>query len=120
MSSTQPTTGTPLQLVLASLLRADFLVLLRNRRALLLSIVLPVFILITTNSSKSTHNFGGALFIVGLAIAYGLASASILGYALTVARDRDQGVFQRLRVTPAPTWTIMTSRLAMQGLANLI
>jgi ABC-2 type transport system permease protein len=37
-----------------------------------------------------------------------------------VARDREQGVFQRLRVTPAPTWTIMTSRLAMQVLANLL
>ena len=94
--------------------------LLKNRRALLLSIILPVFILFTTNSSKATHNFGGALFIIGLAVAYGLASASILGYSLTVARDRDQGVFQRLRVTPAPTWTIMTSRLAMQVLANLI
>jgi ABC-2 type transport system permease protein len=39
---------------------------------------------------------------------------------LTVARDREKGVFQRLRVTPAPTWTIMTSRLAMQVVANLI
>ena len=47
-------------------------------------------------------------------------STSILGYALTVARDREQGVFQRLRVTPAPTWTIMASRLAMQVLANLM
>jgi ABC-2 type transport system permease protein len=105
---------------MTSLLRADFLVLLKNRRALVLSIILPVFILFTTNSNKATHNFGGALFVIGLAIAYGLVSASILGYALTVARDRDQGVFQRLRVTPAPTWTIMTSRLVMQCLANLI
>lgn len=120
MSSSQQSAGSPLQLVLTSLLRADFLVLLKNRRALLLSIVLPIFILLTTNSSEATHNFGGALFVVGLAIAYGLVSASILGYALTVARDRDQGVFQRLRVTPAPTWTIITSRLAMQCLANLI
>ena len=30
-------------------------------------------------------------------------SNSILGYALTVARDREQGVFQRIRVTPAPS-----------------
>ena len=55
-----------------------------------------------------------------MAIAYGLVAASILGYSLTVARDREQGVFQRLRVTPAPTWTIMTSRLMMQGVANLL
>jgi ABC-2 type transport system permease protein len=47
-------------------------------------------------------------------------SNSILGYALAVARDREQGVFQRLRVTPAPAWTIMTSRLAMQSLSNLV
>ena len=47
-------------------------------------------------------------------------ATSILGYALTVARDREKGVFQRLRVTPAPTWTIMSSRLTMQSAANLI
>ena len=120
MSSPEPSPAPPLQLVLTSLLRADFTVFLKNRRGLLLSIILPLFILITTNSSKATHNFGGALFVIGLAIAYGLVSASILGYALTMARDRDQGVFQRLRVTPAPTWTIMTSRLAMQSFANLL
>lgn len=120
MNSSRPTAAPSLQLVMTSLMRADFVVLLKNRRALLLSMILPVFILITTNSSKATKSFGGALFLIGLAIAYGLVSASILGYALAVARDREQGVFQRLRVTPAPTWTIMTSRLAIQALANLL
>src|SRR5260370_35105534 len=43
-----------------------------------------------------------------------MASIAILGYSMTVARDREKGVFQRLRVTPAPTWTIMTSRLLVQ------
>lgn len=120
MNSHQRTAAPPLQLVLTSLARADFIVMLKNRRSLLLSTILPVFILITTDSSRGTQRFGGAEFIIGLAIAYGLVSASVLGYALTVARDRDQGVFQRLRVTPAPTWTIMTSRLAMQELGNLV
>jgi ABC-2 type transport system permease protein len=105
---------------MSSLLRADFAVLLKSRRALLISIFLPIFIVISTNSSKTTKSFGGSLFIIGLAIAYGLVANSILGYALTVARDREQAVFQRLRVRPAPTWTIMTSRLAMQVLANLV
>jgi ABC-2 type transport system permease protein len=120
VNSPQPATGPPLQLVISSLLRADFVVLLKNRRSLVISIILPAVILFSTNSSKATHSFGGSLFIIGLAITYGLVSNSILGYALTVARDREQGVFQRLRVTPAPTWTIMTSRLAMQVLANLL
>lgn len=120
MNSAERSAGPSLRLVLASLMRADFVVMLKNRRSLLLSVILPVFILLTTDSSRGTQRFGGALFIVGLAVAYGLVSASILGYALTVARDRDQGVFQRLRVTPAPTWTIMTSRLAMQAVGNLV
>jgi ABC-2 type transport system permease protein len=108
------------RMILTSLFRADFLVFLKHRRALVVSLLLPVFLLLSTSGTKASHKFGGAVFIIGLAIAYGLAATSIVGYALTVARDREKGVFQRLRVTPAPTWTIMTSRLAMQGVANLI
>jgi ABC-2 type transport system permease protein len=114
------TAGPPLQLVLTSLLRADFAVFLKNRRAVIVSALLPLFLLLTTSSDKATHNFGGAVFIIGLAITYGLVSTSLMGYALTVARDREKGVFQRLRITPAPTWTIMSSRLAMQSVTNLI
>ncbi len=120
MSSSQPIAEPSLKLVFTSLLRADFAVFLKHRRALVISMLLPVFLLLTTNSNKATHNFGGAVFIIGLAIAYGLTATSLMGYALTVARDREKGVFQRLRVTPAPTWTIMASRLAMQSLINLI
>jgi ABC-2 type transport system permease protein len=111
--------GPPLGLVFSSLLRADFVVFLKHRRALIISMVLPVFVLISTSGTKATDKFGGAEFVIGLAISYGLLSTALIGYALTLARDREKGVFQRLRVTPAPTWTIMTSRLAMQVLANL-
>ncbi len=109
-----------LRIIFASLFRADFHIFLKRRRALVVSLLLPIFLLISTNGNKATHKFGGAVFIIGLAIAYGLAATSIVGYALTVARDREKGVFQRLRVTPAPTWTIMASRLGMQAVANLI
>lgn len=120
VTSPQPATAPPLQLVLSSLFRADFLVLLKNRRAVVFSILLPVLVLISTNSDTATRRLGGPAFVIGLAIAYGLVSTSIMGYTVTVARDREKGVFQRLRVTPAPTWTIMASRLAMQSVANLI
>jgi len=43
----------------------------------------------------------------------GMTALAVLGYSLSVARDREKGVFQRLRVTPAPTWTIMGSRLVV-------
>jgi ABC-2 type transport system permease protein len=110
----------PLGLVLTSLARADFIVVLKNRRSLLLSLLLPGILLVATGGSKATRHLGGAEFIIGLAIAYGLAATGLLGYALTVARDRDQGVFQRLRVTPTPTWALMTSRLGVQVVANLV
>jgi ABC-2 type transport system permease protein len=120
VTSSRATAAPPLRLVFTSLLRADFLVFLKHRRALIISMVLPIFVLVSTSGSKATHNFGGAEFVIGLAISYGLLSTSLIGYALTIARDREKGVFQRLRVTPAPAWTIMTSRLVMQAVANLI
>jgi ABC-2 type transport system permease protein len=120
VTSSRPSAAPALQTVFTSLLRADFLVFLKHRRALVISMLLPVFLLVSTTGNKATDKFGGALYIIGLAIAYGLTATAIVGYALTVARDREKGVFQRLRVTPAPTWTIMSSRLAIQSLANLI
>jgi ABC-2 type transport system permease protein len=120
VTSLERSAGPSLRVVFASLFRADFLVFLKHRRALIISLLLPVFLLVSTNAHKAANRFGGAVFIVGLAIAYGLSATAIVGYALTVARDREKGVFQRLRVTPAPTWTIMTSRLAIQTVANLV
>jgi ABC-2 type transport system permease protein len=107
-------------MLLSALLRADLIVLVKNRRSLVLSILLPYLILLTTDSKTGTKNLGGPLFAVGLAITYGIASASVMGYSLAVARDREKGVFQRLRVTPAPTWAIMLSRFSVQLLANML
>jgi ABC-2 type transport system permease protein len=105
---------------LKALLRADTSVLLKNKRSTIISILLPLLYLFIFDSHKSQQRIGGALYIVAFSIAVGLTSVSILGYALTVARDREKGIFQRLRVTPAPTWTIMVSRLVVQTLANLV
>ena len=38
----------------------------------------------------------------------------LMGYSNAIARDRDKGVFQRLRATPVPSWAIMISRLIVQ------
>ncbi len=37
-----------------------------------------------------------------------------------VARDRDNGVFQRLRVSPAPNWVVMGSRLSVKMVSNFV
>jgi ABC-2 type transport system permease protein len=120
VSSVQPATG----LVFGSLLRADFTVLRRSSRTLVLNLAVPIFIVVLIgvrqgNVGNPLTN-GGAAFTIGLALSYGLMASSLLGYSITVARDRDAGVFQRLRVTPAPTWAIMTSRLLVQIVVNII
>lgn len=104
---------------LTALLRADFTVQLRNGRALVLNLLLPLALLYGLFAGKRSVQLGDPLFRVAAAVTLGIASIAILGYTATVARDREQGVFQRLRVTPAPTWTIMVSRLAVQIVSML-
>ena len=106
--------------ILTALLRADFTVLLRNGRALALTLLPPLVLLYAQFAPKRGVQLGDPIFRIATAITFGIASIAILGYTATVARDREKGVFQRLRVSPAPTWTIMVSRLAMQVLSVLV
>ncbi|WP_334173556.1 ABC transporter permease [Sinomonas sp.] len=121
--SIEPGTTTdqyPLGLAMSSLLRADTLVLLRSKVPVALSILLPIAILVVTNVGKTQSRLGGSGLIIGLALTLGLLTSCLLGYSLALARDREMGVLQRLRVTPAPTWMIMTSRIAVQVVTNLV
>ena len=118
--SVSPTIRAPgLTQIFRALLEADFTVQVRNNRALLLSFALPLVVLFALFASKFYSALGDRQFRVAAALTLGMASIAILGYSMTVARDREKGVFQRLRVTPAPTWTIMTSRLLVQVVAIL-
>ncbi len=103
------------------LLRADITVQLRSYRSLFLSFALPLLVLIITSSGgKRAAKLGGTAVVVQLALTVGLVSICAIGYSTSVARDRDKGIFQRLRVTPAPTWTIMGSRWIVQVAAVLV
>ena len=53
-------------------------------------------------------------FALASCITVGLMAIGLMGYSNSVARDRDKGIFQRLRVAPLPAWTIMMSRLFVQ------
>jgi ABC-2 type transport system permease protein len=105
---------------LTALFQADVVVQLRNGRALLLTFLLPLVLLFALSAGKRGVVLGDPAFRVALAIMVGIVSQALLGYALTVALDRDKGVFQRLRVTPAPTWAIMASRLTVQVMGILV
>lgn len=116
-------TRPPLGLTLRSLVGADFTVLVRSKQTLILNLAVPILMLIITNQAtrRGGAGFGaaGPALMIALALSYGLLSSSLLGYSITVARDREAGVFQRLRVTPTPTWAIMLSRLIAQFVAAI-
>jgi len=94
-----------------ALLRADFNTQWRNRRAVILTLLVPVIILI---SWKGLVDKLGGAFVLSNCITIGLNAIGLMGYANTIARDRDKGIFQRLRVAPVPSWSIMASRLVVQ------
>jgi len=114
----------PIGLTLRSLLSADFIVILRSRQTLILNLAVPILMLIITNQAARRggggFGAGGPSLMIALALSYGLLSSALLGYSITVARDREAGVFQRLRVTPTPTWAIMVSRLIVQFAAAIV
>lgn len=97
--------------VFSALLRADLTTQWRNRRSFVLVLLVPVIILI---SWKSVIDRMGAAFALSSCITIGLVAIGLMGYSNSVARDRDKGIFQRLRVAPVPSWAIMASRLAVQ------
>jgi ABC-2 type transport system permease protein len=96
---------------LSSLLRADFTTQWRNRKSVILVVLVPVIILI---SWKGLVSKAGGAFVLSNCITIGLNAIGLMGYTNAIARDRDKGVFQRLRVTPVPSWSIMASRLIVQ------
>jgi ABC-2 type transport system permease protein len=97
--------------VLKTLLRADFTTQWRNRRAVILTLIVPVIILATWK--PLVVQFGGP-FVLSNSITLGLIATGLMGYSNAIARDRDKGIFQRLRVAPISAWSIMTSRLLVQ------
>jgi len=104
---TLPKTST----VFNSLLRADLTTQWRNRRASILVLLIPSVILA---SWKGLIPVFGPAFVLANCITVGLNAIGLMGYTNSIARDRDKGIFQRLRITPAPRWTIMVSRLTVQ------
>jgi ABC-2 type transport system permease protein len=102
-----PSTAT----VLSSLLQADLTTQWRNRKSFVLILIVPVIILI---SWKGLIDKLGSAFVLGNCITIGLIAIGLMGYSNSVARDRDKGIFQRLRVAPLSAWSIMMSRLAVQ------
>ncbi len=96
---------------LLTLLQADFTTQWRNRRSVILALLVPAILLF---SWKGIISKLGGPFALSMSINIGLISLGLMGYANNIARDRDKGVFQRLRAAPVAAWQIMVSRLLVQ------
>jgi ABC-2 type transport system permease protein len=107
----EPLTLPSTRTVFTALLRADLTANWRNRRASILVILVPVIILISWKGL--VDKLGGAA-VLSNCITVGLTAIGLMGYSNSIARDRDKGIFQRLRVAPASNWAIMASRLTVQ------
>jgi ABC-2 type transport system permease protein len=94
-----------------ALLRADFIVQWHQRRSLVLTVLMPILFLLAWKNLIPTI---GADAVLAICIAVGLPAMGLMGYSQTIARDRETGVFQRLRTTPTPTSAIMGSRILVQ------
>lgn len=102
----------------SALLRADLTTQWRNRRSFVLVLLVPVIILISWQGV--IDKLGGAAFVLSSCITIGLVAIGLMGYSNSIARDRDKGIFQRLRVAPIPLWCIMGSRLTVQLMMILL
>jgi ABC-2 type transport system permease protein len=100
-----------------TLFKADVTTQWRNRRGLVISLLIPVMMVILWKDLVKT---AGGPWVLANALSYGLVALGLMGYSNTIARDRDKGIFQRLRVAPIPTWAIMCSRLLVQLLMIVI
>ena len=107
MNSQLPKTST----AFLGLLRADFTVQWRNRRSAVLIFIVPVLIMYSWKGLAKTLGNG---FVMATCITVGLIAIGLMGYSNTLAKDRDRGIFQRLRVSPVPSGMFMISRLTVQ------
>ncbi|HEY4061700.1 MAG TPA: ABC transporter permease [Puia sp.] len=103
--------------VFATLLRSDLRTQWRNRRASVMVVLLPLIILV---SWKGLVDKLGGAFVLSNCITIGLTAIGLMGYSNSIARDRDKGIFQRLRVAPVPSWAVMASRITVQLIMIMI
>ena len=98
---------------LKAMLKADGTIAWRQRRAMLMTFLMPIVFVVAWHSLIKLL---GAAGVLSICITIGLPAVGLMNYPRSVARDRERGVFQRLRAAPISTWVIMSSRIIIQTL----
>ena len=92
--------------------------IVRNRRAVLFSLVLPVVLLVMFNSvfapGSGTVALGGArvgghAYFTGGMLTYAVLLSAFSQLAIGLVNQRETGQLKRLRGTPVPAWTFVVA-----------
>jgi ABC-2 type transport system permease protein len=105
--------------LLGAQVRYQLLLLTRNPRALMGSLVIPVLLLVLS-SSRHGHlspQVEEAL-VAGLAT-FGLIVTAYISHAIGLVTGRQDGVLRRWRATPLPTWCFFAGKIAATSLMAL-
>jgi len=105
--------------LLGAQVRYQMLLLTRNPRAMVLSLVIPVLLLVLS-SSRHGHlspRLEDAL-VAGLAT-FGLIVTAYVSHAVGLVTSRQEGVLRRWRATPLPTWCFFAGKIAATALIAL-
>jgi ABC-2 type transport system permease protein len=105
--------------LLGAQVRYQLLLLIRNPRALIFSLVIPVLLLVLSSSRHAnlTPRLEDAL-VAGLAT-FGLIVTAYISHAIGLVTSRQDGVLRRWRATPLPTWCFFTGKIAATSLMAL-
>jgi ABC-2 type transport system permease protein len=105
--------------LLGAHVRYQMLLLTRNPRAMMLSLVIPVLLLVLSSSDRGhlDPRLEDAL-VAGLAT-FGLIVTAYVSHAVGLVTSRQDGVLRRWRATPLPTWCFFTGKIAATALIAL-
>jgi len=104
--------------LLAAQVRYQMLLLVRNPRGMMLSLVFPVLLLVLSSVRRHPDPRLEDALVAGLA-AFGVIATAYISHAIGLVTSRQDGVLRRWRATPLPTWCFFAGRIAATALLAL-
>jgi ABC-2 type transport system permease protein len=105
--------------LIAAQVRYQLLLLLRSPRAMMVSLVVPLLLLVLS-SSRHGHldRHTEDALVAGLG-SFGLIVTAYISNAITLVTSRQDGVLRRWRATPLPAWCFFTGKIAATAVTGL-
>jgi ABC-2 type transport system permease protein len=106
--------------LLSAQIRYQLLLLIRSPRAVIISLVVPLLLLMLSSSrhSRLDRDTEDAL-VAGLG-SFGLIVTAYITNAITLVTSRQDGVLRRWRATPLPTWCFFAGKIVATALTGLV